>query len=253
MAELESLMLRFLLSCMRLAPMLVIPGLTVFSWAPALIRLLILLVFAACVTLMVPVPAENLIQKPLVAASYFIGEFLIGLMIALAIALPAAALNFAGRLADNQSGFSAANILNPSQERESESLFGTTLALAATVLFFAMSLHVDLLSLVASLFQYAPVGSISLASKSGPLLHAFSQQFLLAIMIAAPVLLAVFAIDVAAAFATRSMPQANVYFLALPVKVLTALLVFAATAKYLPELIGRLYSTAFDSVPRLVN
>ncbi|MGH8105701.1 MAG: flagellar biosynthetic protein FliR [Arenimonas sp.] len=45
------------------------------------------------------------------------------------------------------------------------------------------------------------------------------------------------------------MPQANVYFLALPLKVAIAFLLLAMTLPFMPTLIGRLYQDAFARVP----
>ena len=49
--------------------------------------------------------------------------------------------------------------------------------------------------------------------------------------------------------ATRSMPQANVYFLALPLKVAIALLLLALTLSFAPTLVGRVYGDAFERLP----
>jgi flagellar biosynthesis protein FliR len=45
------------------------------------------------------------------------------------------------------------------------------------------------------------------------------------------------------------MPQANVYFLALPLKVAVALMLLAMTLAFAPTLIGRLYQDAFARLP----
>jgi flagellar biosynthesis protein FliR len=49
-------------------------------------------------------------------------------------------------------------------------------------------------------------------------LGILTQQFLLAFMIVMPVILGLWLIDTAFALLSRSMPQANVYFLSLPIK-----------------------------------
>lgn len=47
MGELEILAQRFALACLRLAPVITLPALSPFSWAPALVRVVVLLVLAA--------------------------------------------------------------------------------------------------------------------------------------------------------------------------------------------------------------
>ena len=72
-------------------------------------------------------------------------------------------------------------------------------------------------------------------------------------MVVAPVLLGLFAIDIGVAYATRSMPQANVYFLALPLKVLVAMLLLIAALRFSPALLMRLYHDAFARVPAMLG
>jgi len=240
------------LACIRLAPVVVIPGLSIFAWAPGLVRVVILLTFAALLVSAASGPATTSTESLTALGSAAVLEFLLGLALAFAVAIPAAALAFAGRLADTQSGFSAANLLNPSLDNEAESLIGTALSISAVVLVFSLDVHLDLLGVIAALADLVPVGSTNWTLDSAALLHAMSLQFSLGLMVALPVVLTMFAIDIGTAYATRSMPQANIYFLALPLKVLVAILVVASSARHFPQLIERMYSEALDSVFRIV-
>ena len=67
--------------------------------------------------------------------------------------------------------------------------------------------------------------------------------------VVAPVILGLFMLDIGIAYATRSMPQANVYFLALPLKVAVALLLLALTLAFAQALVGRLYFDTLSRVP----
>lgn len=62
------------------------------------------------------------------------------------------------------------------------------------------------------------------------------QSFLLGFMVVLPVILSLLLVDVGVAYATRSMPQANVYFLALPLKLLAAIGLVIATLPFVPTL-----------------
>lgn len=251
MTELEALGMRFGCAGLRLTPLLALPGLTVLGWAPGLIRIVVLLGAAALFTALSP--ALTLPEAPISYALVLGREFLLGLALAFAVALPAAALAFAGRLADTQSGFSAAQVLNPGLEGEADSLIGNALALSAMVLFVSLDLHVQLLGLLAASLQVLPLGADMQGATSTTLLGAMGLQFTLGLLVVLPVVIAMFAIDVASAYATRSMPQANAYFLALPLKVVAAILILAATLRHLPTLIGRMYEASFDVLPGLLR
>lgn len=243
--------MRFGCAGLRLAPLLLLPGLTVFGWAPGLVRIVLWLVFATLLAALSPAIA---MPDHGVALAALLGrEFLLGLALAFAIALPAAALAFAGRLADTQAGFGAAQVLNPGLEGEADSLIGNALAITAAVLFVSLDLHVQLLQFLVSSLQLVPLGGAGEAAGPAGLLRAMSLQFLLGLLVVLPVVVAMFAMDIAAAYATRSMPQANAYFLALPLKVFAAILVLAATVRHLPMLIGRMYTAAFDQLPSVLR
>jgi flagellar biosynthesis protein FliR len=94
-----------------------------------------------------------------------------------------------------------------------------------------------------------PLGSGGLALLPEAFLSKLSSQFLLGLMVSAPTMLGLFAIDLAVAYASRSMPQANVYFVALPIKVMAGFILLAGSLRYAPPLIERLYRDAFTLLP----
>src|SRR5690606_15966397 len=107
--------------------------------------------------------------------------------------------------------------------------------------FFAFDLHLDLYRMLVASTRVLPLGQARLPGDPAALLGMLGSAFLLALMVVAPVVLGLLAVDAGIAYATRSMPQANVYFLALPLKIAMALLLLAATLPYVPALLARLY------------
>ena len=153
------------------------------------------------------------------------------------------------RLADTQAGLSAASLFNPGGQHEPESLFGTVVLLGAGVLFFTLDLHVLLFRVLASSVLAMPLGGIGLHLDMDAWLAMVGRSFVLGLAVVAPVILGLFMLDIGIAYATRSMPQANVYFLALPLKVAVALLLLALTLAFAPALVGRLYFDTLSRVP----
>ena len=129
--------------------------------------------------------------------------------------LPQASLHMGGWSIDVQAGASAAVLFNPAAQGETQSLLGTLLMLVGTVLFFTLDLHLDLYRLLVASAQVLPLGQGGRLHPDG-LFGLLGGSFLLGLVLVAPVVLALLAVDIGAAYATRSMPQANVYFLALP-------------------------------------
>lgn len=254
MNSLEATVLLLSFAMLRYAPVLAIPAVSPMAWAPPMVRIVLLLAMAWLTLLALPslepMPHWSEGGGLLLAGA---SELLIGMTFGLAILLPQAGIGMAARLADMQAGLSAAALLNPGGQHEPESLLGSVLMLAATVLFFTLDLHVDLFRLLSFSVRAVPLGTIGLHPDPDAFFAMVGSSFMLGLMVVAPLIIGLFAVDVAVAYATRSMPQANVYFLALPLKVAVALVLLAMTLAYVPTLIGRLYRDAFTRLPTLLG
>ncbi|HEY0199042.1 MAG TPA: flagellar biosynthetic protein FliR [Rhodanobacter sp.] len=243
----------FVLITLRYLPVFVLPGFTPLGWAPVLVRTIVLLAMAWMTVMALParfVAAEPLHDVGLVVAA--IGELLIGMVFGLAVMLPNAAMHTAGWLADMQAGLGAAVLFDPAAGA-SESMLGRALMLATTVLFFILGLHVALLRMLLRSVEVLPPGSVAVHPDGEAFLLMVGSSFASGLMLVAPLALGMFCLDVAVGYATRSMPQANIYFLVMPLKIVVALLLLASTLAYMPALIGRLFNHAFEQVGAIMG
>ncbi|MDW2981783.1 flagellar biosynthetic protein FliR [Rhodanobacter sp. KK11] len=248
MAGLELIAIRFLLATARFTPVLAVPALTPFAFVPVFVRLALLLAVGLLTAGVAPVQTGLAgIDQPIALGVALLGEMAMGLTLALAVVLPGAAIGMAANVVDVQSGASAVSIFNPSM-RTAESMTGTAMQWVAALVFFALGLHLFLLRWVLASTRFAPLGSAFLAITPGAFVSLLGSQFLLGLAVVAPVILGLLGVDLAVAFASRSMPQANIYFVALPLKIAAAFLLLAADLRYAPELIGRVYSQAFGAI-----
>lgn len=242
------------LAFLRYAPPIVIGGLSPLRWAPPMVRIVLALCLAWATVL--AMPGADLAAMPDRALGWVVAaalELAIGLVFGLVIMIPQGALHQAGWLVDVQAGLSASTLFSPGSQGDAQSALGTALMLLGTVLFFALDLHLDLYRALVASIGVLPLGGAGLRLDAGALFGLVGSSFLLALMVVAPVVLGLFAVDVGVAYATRSMPQANVYFLVLPLKIVVAVLLFAATLPFMPSLIGRLFRDAFERVPALLG
>ncbi|MET4674921.1 MULTISPECIES: flagellar biosynthetic protein FliR [unclassified Luteibacter] len=237
----------WLLAGVRFAPLLVVPAMTPFAWAPLHVRVLLLFVVSALMAGVAP-----LSSMPHGLAAAVCSELLIGGCYGLAVMLPMASLGSAARLLDVQAGLAASTLFNPSLQTNDTTL-GSALGMAGTFVFFALGFHLLVLrSLVASA-RFLPLGAAERMPSIEPLFAMLGSQFLLGLMVVVPVVLGLFVVDVFVAFASRSMPQANIYFLALPLKVAVVLLLLAASLRLAPVLMGRLFRDALDGANHMVG
>ncbi len=241
----------FLLAVARFAPLLMVPSFTPLAWVPVPVRAIVLLALALLGVGVSPASAVHFgMDQPLPFAFALLGEGLFGLSFSLAVVLPAAALGFSARVLDMQSGVAAASLFNPATH-VAESLAGTVVQWAGTTVFFLAGFHLLLLQGMVASIGPVPLGEGRLLLEPASFLTLLSSQFLLGLMVSAPVMLGLFAIDLAVAYASRSMPQANIYFVSLPLKVLAGFALLASTLRYAPPLIERLYRDAFAGIPAL--
>lgn len=240
---------RFILAMSRFSPLLMVPAFTPFAWVPGYVRVSILLALAIVAAGAGHAIAPALgMQAPLPFVLAMLGESLLGLSFAVAVVLPAAALGFSASVVDMQSGIAAASLFNPST-RVTESLVGNLMQWAGMLVFFAAGLHLLLLQGLVASISVVPLGEGRLILGAPAFVAMLSSQFLLGMMVVVPVVLGLFAIDLSVVYASRSMPQANVYFVALPLKLLAAFILLAGALHWAPQLIERLYRDAFSALP----
>lgn len=253
MESMSAVVAAFMLALLRYLPVVVLPGMTPLKWAPGLIRLVLAMALAWLTVLAMP-------QLPELGthAGYFVlagmRELAIGMVFGLVVMIPQGALHFSGWVLDMQAGLSAGALFDPGSQGSMQSALGSAIGLLATVLFFTMDLHVELYRTLVASTQVLPLGMTRQVAFDLPAFFGLlGNSFLLALIVVAPVMLGLFAVDVGVAYATRSMPQANVYFLVLPLKIAMAILLLAASLPFLPALIGRVFRDAFDRLPSMLG
>lgn len=237
----------WMLALLRFAPVLVIPAITPFSWAPLHVRTLLLFALSALLAGVAPLAA---LPGDLVMAAA--SELLVGGCYGLAVMLPMATLGLSARVLDIQAGLASASLFNPGLQTQ-DTLLGSALSMLGTFTFFALGFHLLVLrSLVASA-RWLPLGGVGRLPAAGPLMAMLGSQFVLGLMVVIPVMLGLFAVDIFVALASRSMPQANIYFLALPMKVAAVLVLLAASLRVAPALMGRLFRDALVGANAMVG
>ena len=172
--------------------------------------------------------------------SWGLREALIGLVMAFGLYCVVGAVMVAGKLIDFQAGFGAAEIMNPATSSSSP-LTGTVLSLLmVTVFFLSGAAHLALKGIAWSL-QVSPPGGAFGTLPLDAIVKQFGITFLYGFVIAAPVIGVLLLLETGLAIMGRSMPQLNVYFLFLPLKIGVALGLTAVAVRYLSPVFERLF------------
>ena len=162
-----------------------------------------------------------------------IGEILLGVIIGLSVRMVFAGAQLAGQLVGFQMGIAMAEVVDP-QTSEQIPLLGELNNIVAILIFLTINAHHWFLHAVADSFRLVPPCSFHFSnSLMTQLIDLGGDMFVIAIKVGAPVIAALFLMSVAFGLAARTVPQMNIFFVAMPIKILVGLLFIALSFPYL--------------------
>jgi len=238
--------LAVLLMASRLGGVLIMSPVLGFSTVPAQVRVIFVLLLAIILASPsgIAIPQDGI---GLGGLGILIGAaFLQGALIGAALRAAVAAFGFGGQLLDFQIGFSAAAILNPSTQLQS-SLISTTLEMLGALLFLLLDMHHLLLKGIAESFRSGPL-TVATDSLLQVAIDQSALLFVYGLALVMPIVVGLFLLDVTIAVVSRSMPQINIYFVALPIKAFTGLALLSVSIAYVVPLTERRFSTARSGI-----
>ncbi len=238
-------LLTTVLVALRFGVALALTPILAFGTLPPAFRVLFVFALAALLGAGMGVSAARDVQDIAGFAGMAVGEALLGALLAFGILAAFGAFQLAGRLLDLQLGFGVATLIDPAT-RGHAPLLGTLLWMVAVVVFFAIDGHHALIRALALSLQSVPPGTPLPDLELAPVVGQFGAMFTFAMAIAAPVVLVLLLVDAVVAVMARTMPQMNIFFLSLPLKILVGLLTLALSVVYLGPVAQRCFETIFD-------
>lgn len=180
-------------------------------------------------------------------------EAFVGFVIGYIAAIPFWVFEAIGFLVDNQRGASIASTLNPLTGNDSSPL-GILFNQAFMVYFLISGGFTVLLSVLFDSFTYWPVTTWfpRMTMDAVPLfLQQLDHLMHMAVLLAAPILLAMFLAEVGLALVSRFVPQLQVFFMAMPIKSALAMLVMMLYAATLFDYAADQMESILDILPLL--
>ena len=224
-----------LLASIRLSLGLAMTPLFSAFGVPMVARLILVLVFAglaASLSLGAPQPA---LMLPTQAPQWLLAmgtEVAVGLLMAVGVHVAFATFAIAGRLMDAQMGFTLGAVLDPVSKGHA-AVMASGMNLLAVLLFFVSDVHHLLLAGFFQTFELLPIGHPLSVSGWLPMAMGAGAMFTLGFAMAAPVVVALLLADVVVGVVSRNMPQMNVLFLSIPLKVLLGMAVMVVAVRLL--------------------
>ncbi len=216
-------------------------------------------IFFALITsfLLYPViPAANVMPDADTAViellMIIVQEILTGVALGLVGQLVFAGLELSGSLISIQAALSFANVVDTMSQQQTAVISNIYGMLAILYFLVIEGDKVYILALARS-FESIPIGTAQLQSASPLFLQLATQLFITGVQIASPFLIVFFLLNLSFAIFARIMPQANIFFIALPVKVGVGMTLLVLITPYLPVAFDMMFQGLFDSLSRLLD
>lgn len=198
---------------------------------PVQVKVLVGAILAFSLTGLVAGPLPPYVTHPLGFTLAVMVEALTGALLGFAAQFMFYVVQFAGDIIGFQMSLSMAQVYNPISG-ESSNPIGQLLTLGVLLLFVLLDGPQHVLIALAASFEAIPLGGANLAA-GGPLLLQWTGAFFAAALrLSAPFLVALLLIDVALGVFARMVPQADLFSMSLPIKLLVGIGVFAL---FLPQ------------------
>jgi flagellar biosynthetic protein FliR len=153
-------------------------------------------------------------------------ELLIGITLGASMALAFSAIETIARLVSIQMGLSLGAVFDPVGGEASTPL-GPLFAIMSGLLFLALNLHLAIVGVLADSFATLPIGGQWPAGLFAATAHLVALALELAARVAMPLALVLLLTELAVALISRAIPQVNVFFLGLPLKILLGIALIA--------------------------
>jgi flagellar biosynthetic protein FliR len=233
----------FLLILIRTSGLLVSAPLLAHKGIPAFTKAGFAIFFAL---VLVPVQQDNLPAAPGQlgdVAGAVLREALFGLALGLAMNLVFLGLQMASRIVGVQMGFGLGGVFDPITGADS-GVFDQFYTLLVTLVFFSINGHFMIITALAETVNAVPLGTFDPFAALTPaeISSLAAGLTITAVRIAMPVMAALFLVDLGMGLVARTVPQVQILFVAMPIKVVVGMVVLMAalpaTGQILNAVIG---------------
>jgi len=217
-------MLGFVMVLTRISAFFMV--LPVFGWRAIPVRIkvgltvLVAIFFSAITPLAHELKRVSVLEAILLIAN----EAVYGLALGLVAAVVFSAVKLSGRIIERQMGLAMAQILDP-LTGESVQPLSSLLEMIFIILFLSANGHHLLLLIISRSYEAFPAGSTpTVAVLTTGVVKAGSAMFIASLKLAAPILAAFLVLMVVLAVLARIVPEMNILFISLPLRVGVGLL-----------------------------
>ncbi|MFP4013677.1 MAG: flagellar biosynthetic protein FliR [Chitinispirillaceae bacterium] len=147
-------------------------------------------------------------------------EVMVGLAVGFAASFLFAAVQFAGRLIDTEMGFGFVELADPITN-QSTTVLGQFQVVLFTILFLLFNGHYFMLISIQKSFELIPLMGASFpgGEMTVHITAMVADIFIIALKLAAPIFVTLLLTEIAMGIVARTVPQINIFFVGLPLKI----------------------------------
>ncbi len=227
----------------------------VFSSGQSPVQLRVALTVAMALVLF-PAMSQGLTAvsfNPVPFVLFIINETLLGALLGLVSRLIFTAVEYGATVIGYQMGFAAANVFDPTGERQI-ALISQFQNVFAILIFLAVDGHHLFFRIAIRSYELLPPGHLNLSGEAVPfLMELTSRMFSLGVQFSAPVLALLLLSGLILGILARVFPQLNVFLLSFPLNIATAFIVIALTLELASALLRREFDTLGETLVMLLG
>ncbi|SFF70687.1 flagellar biosynthetic protein FliR [Halobacillus alkaliphilus] len=182
-------------------------------------------------------------------------EAAVGIAVGLLAYIVLAAIQIAGGFIDFQMGFAIANVIDPQTGAQSP-LIGQYFNIITLLFILAVDGHHLMIEGVFYSYSLIPIDQLLPLQDEAWIryvIETFNQMFVIAFLMAAPIVGCLFLVDIALGIVARTVPQLNVFVVGLPLKIFIALSVLVIAMTFYIMLIEQLFETMLTTMRDLIQ
>lgn len=202
---------------------------------------------------MLDLPAISQTVNPLGFGLSIAAEILLGMMIGFILKLILTGFQMAGQLAGYQMGMALANVMDPSTSEQVPLLAQFNNLIALLVLLTINAHHWFIQTIVESFTLLPPMGMNMHNAVFRDLIYLTGSMFVIAIKVGAPVVVALLLVSVSFGLVARTVPQMNVFIVAMPLKIVIGLIFVGLSLPFMVSYLVRLYDDSVRQIFDLVK
>lgn len=240
--QISALVPLYLLVFGRISAMAITLPIIGFGSVPVRVRIFFAFLLTLIISPGLSASFHGLYQSFLPLAVDLMREVMLGLLIGFGARLIFEGFSVAGAFIGLQMGMAIMNVFDPSSE-DQQPIISSFWLLIIITFFLVTNSHYFLMATIFENFKIIHLGSAAFHPAAGrALIQGGVILYELALKFAAPTMVFLLTVDVAIAFMARVMPQLNVFFISLPLKIGAGIFLLIVSLRIFQGLFSYVYN-----------